>query len=480
MITKGQYYDVVHLSKVDKLTTSQIAKKVNLDKKTVAKWLETEGYVSQTRSKKDKLLDDYQEEIRSLLGRCDYSAVQIFQIIKENGYKGSLSLVREFVRTIRVSPKKAYATLDFLKGDVAQVDFGYCGYIYVGNAKRRLYVFSIVLCYSRKKYIEFIMKQNQEHFLQAHQNAFEYFGGVPQKIMVDNCKVAVLENPKYGNYTLNPVYAEFAKYYDFSISPCGVRKPYEKGRVEKSIDYIKRNFLRGKEITTLEKINIDAKHWLETIANVRIHATTKRKPDEMFAEEKDSLSNLPINPYDCGILKNVKSNSQYRVHFEGNKYSVPAIYATSHLAVKIHPKKLLFYYEDSLIAKHERCYDSNKDVVDDEHNKEFMNEKLKAREQKELVDFMNIGDAAESFYKELKNRCRPIKKEIKRILALKDMYSNDEICSVISDCLEFKAITAGAVENILRAKKLVVKDPHPLHITKNSDCLEIEIDKPNF
>ena len=97
MITKGQYYDVVHLSKVDKLTTSQIAKKVNLDKKTVTKWLDTEGYVSQTRSKKDKLLDDYQEEIRSLLGRCDYSAVQIFQIIKENGYKGSLSLVREFL-----------------------------------------------------------------------------------------------------------------------------------------------------------------------------------------------------------------------------------------------------------------------------------------------------------------------------------------------------------------------------------------------
>jgi len=480
VITAEIYHQIYHMYKTDEMSVRQISKKLELDKKTVKKWIDKGYFANSKRTSKVSILEPFKDLIKGLLEHADYSSVQILQKIKEDGYKGEITVVRDFVRTIKCVKKKVYATLDFVKGDVAQVDFGYCGYIYVGNMKRRLYVFSIVLCYSRKKYIEFIMKQNQEHFLQAHQNAFEYFGGVPHKIMVDNCKVAVLENPKYRNYTLNPVYAEFAKYHGFKISPCGVRKPYEKGRVEKSIDYIKRNLLRGMEITTLEKVNIDAIHWLENIANVRIHATTKRKPDEMFEEEKNELIPLPINRYDCGIIKNVKSNSQYRVHFEGNRYSVPAVYATSYLSMKIYPEKLLFYYDDNLIARHERSFDSNKDIVDDNHNKEYLKEKLRAREQKELADFMNFGDIAETFYKKLKDLARPTKKEIKRILALKDMYSSEEIIGAMTDCVELGANNSSAIENLLAARTRITKEFHPLHVTRNSDCLEIEIEKPDL
>jgi transposase len=480
MIDKELFWKIKDLEEHKKMSVTQISKEVNLDRKTVQKWLETEYLIPQTRPQRISILEPYKKIIQSMLDVTDYSAVQIYQELVTKNYIGSVNLVRNYVRTIRPGQKKVYATLDFIKGDVAQVDFGYCGYIYVGNTKRRLYVFSIVLCYSRKMYIKFIMKQNQEHFLSAHQEAFEYFGGVPHKIMVDNCKVAVLSNPKYGSYTLNPVYAEFAKYHGFEISPCGVRKPYEKGRVEKSIDYIKRNFLRGFEIITLDAVNFAAENWLENIANVRIHATTKRKPNDMFEEEKESLIKLPIRPYDCGILKNVKSNSQYRIHFEGNKYSVPAAYATSCLAMKIYPEKLLFYYKDKLIAIHERSYDSNKDVVDDNHNKEYLQGKLKAREQKELATFMNIGHKMETFYKELRRLNHPAKKEVKRILALKDIYPDDEINNVISDCLELGAINASAVENLLGTRKRVTQDLHPLHITKNSDCLKIQIKKPDL
>ena len=480
MITKENYWEMRSLKDDCKMSIPQISTELSIDKKTVQKWLNKDFFMPQERNQKASVLDEHKESIKGMLHRCDYSAVQVFQELKTKGYTGGITTVRDFVRSVRISPKKVYGTLDFAKGEVAQVDFGYCGYIYVGSAKRRLYVFSIVLCYSRRKFIKFIMKQNQEHFLKSHQEAFEYFGGIPQKIMVDNCKVTVLKNPKYGSYTLNSAYAEFAKYHGFKISPCGVRKPYEKGRVEKSIDYIKRNFLRGFEVTTLDAVNFAAMNWLNNIANVRIHSTTKRKPDDMFKEEKEYLISLPVNPYDCGILKNVKSNSQYRIHFEGNRYSVPSLYATSHLAIKIYPEKLLFYYDNDLIARHERCYDSNKDIVDDNHNKEFLKEKLKAREQKELAEFFRIDSNAELFYKELKRLCRPLKKEVKRILALKDIYSRGEIGVVLGDCLELGAVNSSAVENILATKKRVIKSIHPLHITRNSECLDIKIDKPDL
>lgn len=481
MITIKDFGQIKYLSEKEKMSVSQISTELNIDKKTARKWIKSNTFERTTSIQSPNILDEHKDDIKSLLERCsDYSSVQIFQNIKEKGYEGEITTVRDFVRSIRSSNKKVYATLDFAKGEAAQVDFGYCGYIHVGNAKRRLYVFSMVLCYSRQKYMKFIMKQNQEHFLQCHQDAFEFFGGIPQKIMVDNCKVAVLTHPKYGNYTLNPVYAEFAKYHGFEIAPCGVRKPNEKGQVEKSIDYIKRGFLRGLEITTLDALNFAGMNWLEKIANVRLHGTTKRKPEEMLEEEKEFLINLPVNSYDCGIIENVKSNNQFRVHFEGNKYSVPAIYASSHLMMKKYPDKLLFYYNDKLIARHERNYAANQDVVDDNHNKEFLKEKLRAKEQKELIEFLNISPKAEFFYKRLQYLCRPVKQEVKRILALKDMYSSKEIGQVLEDCLEMKAINASSIENILGARNRFMRTSHPLHITRNSECLDIEIEKPNL
>jgi len=148
--------------------------------------------------------------------------------------------------------------------------------------------------------------------------------------------------------------------------------------------------------------------------------------------------------------------------------------------MKIYPEKLLFYYEDNLIARHERSFDSNKNIVDDNHNKEYLKEKLRAREQKELADFMNLGYIAEKFYKKLKDLARPTKKEIKRILALKDMYSTEDIIEVMTDCVELGANNSSAVENLIVARARITQEFHPLHVTRNSDCLEIEIEKPNL
>ena len=246
------------------------------------------------------------------------------------------------------------------------------------------------------------------------------------------------------------------------------------------MDYIKRNFLRGFELTTLTALNFAARTWLNCTANGRIHSTTRQKPNEMFLKEAEHLLSLPLNAYDCGILRNIKSNCQFRVHFEGNRYSVPALYASCNLQMKIYPAKLIFFFEDKAIARHERSYDSNKDIVDDDHNKEFLKEKLKAKTQKELMDFLRISPDAEKYYHELIRVGRSPKVHIKKILALKDIYSNEEVAKAIADCLEYKAVSSEFVLNLIETRRRVLPQANPLHVTRNSDCLEVEINKPNL
>ena len=124
--------------------------------------------------------------------------------------------------------------MNFEAGEFAQVDFADCGILRLNNTNRKYYAFIMTLCYSRMMYVELIYHQNQEHFLQCHRNAFEYFGGIPQNIMVDNCKVAVIEHKTHATVKLNPHYLDFSFHYGFNIKPCGVRKPNEKGPGGKS------------------------------------------------------------------------------------------------------------------------------------------------------------------------------------------------------------------------------------------------------
>ena len=132
-----------------------------------------------------------------------------------------------------------------------------------------------MLCYSRLMYLEFTVSQTMEHFLGCHVNAFEAFAGrVPAKIMVDNLKSAVLQRSIGQAPVFNPRYADFARHHRFEIAPCNVGAGHEKGRVEAGVGYVKKNFLAGLDIPDFRALNPAARHWLDSVANVRIHGET--------------------------------------------------------------------------------------------------------------------------------------------------------------------------------------------------------------
>jgi transposase len=228
MIDYQTYCQIRHLFTEKKLGLRQVARELKLGLNTVCKWARRESFKRAPIPKRASKLDPFKGEIIRLLAQHAYSAQQIFQRLKEQGYQGRYTILKAFVRQVRPKPRPAFLTLHFEPGECAQVDWGCAGSVPVGSTRRRLSFFLMVLAFSRKLYLEFTLAETLEHFLCCHQHAFEYFGGVVRQVWVDNCKVAVLSRAA-GSLVLNPRYLDFANHHGFQIRACGVGQPQEKG-----------------------------------------------------------------------------------------------------------------------------------------------------------------------------------------------------------------------------------------------------------
>ena len=171
----------------DGLSIAQTAAVLGLDERTVAKWSVSASYQARASTRRASKLDPFRSEIDRLLHQHPYTAQQILQRLREGGYTGGYSILKELVSQLRPPATTAYLTLQFLPGQCAQVDWGSAGWLPVGATRRRLSFFVMVLAYSRRLYVEFTLAQSMEHFLSCHQNALAYFGGVTTDVMVDNC-----------------------------------------------------------------------------------------------------------------------------------------------------------------------------------------------------------------------------------------------------------------------------------------------------
>jgi hypothetical protein len=168
-----------------------------------------------------------------------------------------------------------------------------------------------------------------------------------------------------------PAIWTLTQHYGFTIKPCAPRQP-QKGRVESAVGYIKGNFLAGLELSSLSALNLAARHWLATVANVRLHAQTRQSPMELFQKETSKLRPLHLQPYAAAVLHTVRANSRCRVSFDTNRYSVPPRFAGQPLLLKVYPDRLAFYHQDQIIAEHTRSYDRHQDYEQAEHLEELL------------------------------------------------------------------------------------------------------------
>ena len=224
------------------------------------------------------------------------SAQRIYQDLKiEVQFAGSYESVKRLVRQLRKADPARVWRIEVSPGEEAQVDFGAGAPILSSQGTRRkTWVFRIVLSFSRKAYGEAVLHQDTETFIRCLENAFRYFGGVTQTVNLDNLKAAVLKFD-FADPQLNPKLLEFARHYGTVILPCLPRTPEHKGKVENSVAYVKGNALAGRTFDCLAAENQWLIKWESTVADLRIHGTTKRQVAQLFEQEKKHLLPLPAS-----------------------------------------------------------------------------------------------------------------------------------------------------------------------------------------
>ena len=480
MIDYQTFHQIRHLRDEEKLSAGQIAAALQLDERTVSKWIDVDKYQPRKTAKRKSKLDAFKSTIVRLLAEHPFTAAQLLHRLRESGYTGGYSILKAFVQHVRPTPAPAFLTLHFAPGQSAQVDWGSAGFLPVGQTRRRLSFFVMVLCYSRKLYVEFTLGQTQEHFLACHQQAFEYFNGVTAEIIVDNCKTAILSHSIGQPAVPHPRYLDFARHYGFAIKACGPRKAHEKGRVEKAVHYVKQNFLAGLQLSSLEAINAAARRWMDEVANVRVHGETHQTPQELFASEQSSLHALTLKPYEPAVLQTVLVSQRCRVTFDTNRYSVPPAFAGKTLVLKVYPTRLVFYHQDRVVAEHVRSYDRYQDFEKPEHVEELLAQRRQARQQQLLTRFLALSPRAKEYYQRLEEKRGNARHHVQKIVALSEIYGVEKVQRALEDAWAYQAFSCEYIANLLEQRERPVTEPGALHLTRQQDLLELDLPAPDL
>jgi transposase len=468
-----------HLGR-QQLTVAQTARALALSPHTVAKWAAVDQFRVRAGVPRASKLDAFKGQIVRWLDAHPYSAQQIFQRLGEAGYAGGISIVKDYVQRIRPRHQEAFLKLDFAPGECAQVDWGEFGTIGVGATRRRLSFFLMVLCYSRRMYLEFTVSQQMEFFLACHENAFAAFAGVPRRLMVDNLKSAVLQRLVGAAPVFNPKYLDFSRHWGFEISPCNVRAGNEKGRVENGVGFVKKNLLAGLELPDFAALQPAAAVWVDTVANVRVHRETHQRPIDRFEDERAQLS--PLNPagFDLARVCVVRATKQFRVPLDSNRYTVPSRYAGQRLTLKAYADRVCIYDGEQLVARHVRRMDRHKDIEDPDHERQLLAQRASAREQRLVVSFLALSPRAQAYREGLEAKRVNARVHLRKILALAELHGTEAVARALDDGLELQAFSAEYIANILGARRRIGPEPAALSLTRRADLLELELPEPDL
>jgi transposase len=281
--------------------------------------------------------------------KCDsgLTAQRIYQDLStEHGFAGSYYTVRRFVRGLVPARELPFRRLECDPGDEAQVDFGTGAQIIGPEGKRRkTHVFRIVLSHCRKAYSEAVYRQTTDDFLRCIENAFRHFGGAPRRLVLDNLKAAV-KTADWFDPELNPKVRSFGEHHGIVFWPTRPYTPRHKGKVEKSIDYVQSNALKGRRFPSLEEQNLFLLDWERTVADTRIHGTTRRQVGEHFADvERKALLPLPAEPFPSFHEERRIVHRDGHIEVKRAYYAVPPEYLAREVWVRWDGRLVRIYNE---------------------------------------------------------------------------------------------------------------------------------------
>ena len=473
--------EIVRLVNAEKWRVGTVAQQLDLHHSVVRRVLQRAGAQAPKVAPRPSKIDPYMAFVHATLEKYPrLPASRLWQMLRERGFGGGESRVREVVALVRPRPKgEAFLRLATLPGEQAQVDWAHFGALKIGRAERRLLAFVMVLSYSRKIFLRFFLDARMPSFLRGHVEAFEWCGGVPRVLLYDNLESAVVE--RIGDaIRWNPTLLELAGHYRFGPRAAAPARGNEKGRVERAIRYIRDSFFAGREVVDLDLLNVEAAQWCREIADARRWPDDRDKTvREVFAEERGVLLQLPDDRFPCVERVPVVVGKRPYVRFDRNDYSVPHGLVRKDLEVLADLETVRVCNGIEVVATHERCWDAGKPIEDPRHIGELIEEKRRARSHRGMDRLRHAAPASAVFLQRAAERGRNLGSATAKLLELLDEYGPALLEPAITEVLARDVIHVPAVRQLLEQQRHAQGRPLPTAVALSEPRLRNVVVRPH-
>jgi transposase len=457
------------------ISQRQISKLLNISRNTVSNAIKSNNSPKYNIEKiKPSSLEKYKDQIENMFFNKNYIGSRILNELRDMGYKGGKSAFYNYFSKIVGGKRINKISQPYETQPGIQAQFDWSPYtVYINNILTKVIVFSTILGYSRKRKYVGSLSEDQESVFTSIEEGFGYFGGIPQELLVDNAKQMVTNpNPKYFEW--NKKFLEFCGYYGVTPKHCKIRTAKTKGKVENPFYYLEQHFIKGNNFKDFNDFEKKLEVFNEEVNN-KIHSSLKITPDEKFLEEKHYLNKIPDKPF-AGVQEVFrKVNWDCLLSFEGNKYSVPHHYAGKSVWIKKIKGVVLRIYSQKgiIIAEHSLSGKKGEVVMNNKHYEGLYT--FKPQSLSFLKEKFNKYYPQNYLFLEKLLACKKLSpvRHLKRILSMRDFYSDNDMGFAFSKCLEWNNFNAdvfiGVLRNHCEVSKPELLTKHRLELPKTEN-----------